>query len=54
MNYNCVTEIDRKAVKNEILLEFLCADLEEKLEARKYFSPSAPLLGNRLISPVGN
>ncbi len=37
-----------------MLLELFCASLEEKLEAREYFSPSAPLLGNRLISLVGD
>ncbi|MDD4248308.1 MAG: ATP-binding protein, partial [Methanosarcina sp.] len=37
-----------------MLLELLCAGLEEKLEARGYFSPSAPLLRNRLISLVGD
>ncbi|MDQ1255037.1 MAG: family ATPase [Euryarchaeota archaeon] len=37
-----------------MILELLCASLEEKLEAREYFSPSAPLLRNRLISLVGD
>jgi hypothetical protein len=37
-----------------MLLDLLCAGLEEKLEAREHFSPSAPLLRNRLISLVGD
>lgn len=45
---------DRKVAKNGMLLELLCAGLEEKLEVRKYFSPFVPLLGNRFVSPVGD
>ena len=37
-----------------ILLDLLCVGLEGKLEARKYFSRSVPLLRNRLISLVGD
>ena len=37
-----------------MVLELLCYGLEEKLEAREYFSPSAPLLRNRFISLVGD
>jgi AAA+ superfamily predicted ATPase len=37
-----------------MIIDLLCADLEEKLEDRAYFSLSAPLLRNRLISLVGD
>ena len=47
-------DLAKKQLSVGILLELLCAGLEEKLEAREYFSPSAPLLRNRLISLVGD
>lgn len=47
-------DLAKKQLSVGILLDLLCAGLEEKLEAREYFSPSAPLLGNRLISLVGD
>ncbi|TFH03769.1 MAG: AAA family ATPase, partial [Methanosarcina sp.] len=47
-------DMTKKQPSVGMLLELFCAGLEEKLEAREYFSPSAPLLGNRLISLVGD
>ena len=47
-------DMTKKQPSVGMLLELLCSGLEEKLEAREYFSPSAPLLGNRLISLVGD
>ena len=47
-------DLAKKQLSVGILLDLLCAGLEEKLEAREYFSPSAPLLGNRLISLMGD
>jgi hypothetical protein len=47
-------DLTKKQLSVELLLELFCASVEEKLEAREYFSPSAPLLGNRLISLVGD
>lgn len=47
-------DLTKKQPSVGMILDLLCAGLEEKLEAREYFSPSAPLLGNRLISLVGD
>ena len=47
-------DLAKKQLSVGIILDLLCAGLEEKLEAREYFSPSAPLLRNRLISLVGD
>lgn len=47
-------DLTKKHLSVGMLLELLCTGLEEKLEAREYFSPSAPLLRNRLISLVGD
>lgn len=47
-------DLTKKQLSVGILLDLLCAGLEEKLESREYFSPSAPLLRNRLISLVGD
>ena len=47
-------DLAKKQLSVGIVLDLLCASLEEKLEAREYFSPSAPLLRNRLISLVGD
>ena len=47
-------DLTKKQLMVGMLLELLCAGREEKFEAREYFSPSAPLLGNRLISLVGD
>lgn len=47
-------DLTKKQLSVGIVLELLCAGLEEKLEAREYFSPSAPLMRNRLISLVGD
>jgi SpoVK/Ycf46/Vps4 family AAA+-type ATPase len=47
-------DLTKKQPAVGMLLELLCAGLEEKLEAREYFSQSATLLGNRLISLVGD
>lgn len=47
-------DMAKKQLSVGILLDLLCAGREEKLEAREYFSPSAPLMGNRLISLVGD
>ncbi|MCO5382499.1 MAG: ATP-binding protein [Methanosarcina barkeri] len=47
-------DLAKKQLSVGILLDLLCASLEEKLEAREYFSQSAPLLRNRLISLVGD
>jgi SpoVK/Ycf46/Vps4 family AAA+-type ATPase len=47
-------DLTKKQPSVGMLLDLLCAGLEEKLEAREYFSSSAPLSGNRLISLVGD
>lgn len=47
-------DLAKKQSSVGMLLDLLCASLKEKLEARKYFSPSAPLLRNRLISLMGD
>jgi len=47
-------DLAKKQLSVGIILDLLCASLEEKLEAREYFSPSAPLLGNRFISLIGD
>lgn len=47
-------DLAKKNLSVGLLLDLLCSCLEEKLEAREYFSPSAPLLRNRLISLVGD
>ena len=47
-------DLTKKQPSVEMILDLLCAGLEEKLEARGCFSPSAPLLRNRLISLVGD
>lgn len=47
-------DLTKKQLSVGILFDLLCASLEEKLEAREYFSPSAALLRNRLISLVGD
>lgn len=47
-------DLTKKQPSVWMLLELLCVGLEEKFEAREYFSSSAPLLRNRLISLVGD
>jgi len=47
-------DLTKKQPSVRMILDLLCAGLEEKLEAREYFSPSAPLLGNRFISLIGD
>lgn len=47
-------DLTKKQPSVRMILDLLCVGLEKKLEARKYFSPSAPLLQNRLISLVGD
>lgn len=47
-------DLAKKQLSVGMALDLLCASLEEKLEAREYFSPSAPLLRYRLISLVGD
>ncbi|MDR7665825.1 AAA family ATPase [Methanosarcina sp. Z-7115] len=47
-------DLAKKQLSVGMILDLLCAGLEEKLEAREHFSPSAPLLRNRLISLVGD
>lgn len=47
-------DLTKKQPSVGMIIELLCTSLEEKLEAREYFSPSAPLLRNRLISLVGD
>lgn len=46
-------DLTKKQPSVGMVIDLLYAGLE-KLEAREYFSPSAPLLGNRLISLVGD
>lgn len=47
-------DLTKKNLSVGLLLDLLCAGFEEKIEAREYFSPSAPLLRNTLISLVGD
>ncbi len=47
-------DLAKKQLSVGIILDLLCASLEEKLEAREYFSQSAPLLRNSHISLVGD
>jgi SpoVK/Ycf46/Vps4 family AAA+-type ATPase len=47
-------DLAKKQLSVGIILDLLCASLDDKLEAREYFSSSAPLLRNRLISLVGD
>jgi SpoVK/Ycf46/Vps4 family AAA+-type ATPase len=47
-------DLTKKQPSVGMILDLLCAGFEENIGARKYFSPSAPLLRNRLISLVGD
>lgn len=47
-------DLTKKQLSVGTILELLYTSIDEKLEAREYFSPSAPLLRNRLISLVGD
>jgi hypothetical protein len=40
-------EVDKKVVKNGILLELLFIGFEEKLEAREFFFPFFPSTGKQ-------
>ncbi len=47
-------DITRKRPTVDLLMRLICHSQEDKFEVRKYFSPHAPLLRNRLLSFTGD
>jgi SpoVK/Ycf46/Vps4 family AAA+-type ATPase len=47
-------DVTRKRPTVDLVMRLLCYSLEEKFEARKYFSPAASLIRNRLLSFTGD
>ncbi len=47
-------DVTRKRPTVDLVMRLLCYSLEEKFEVRKYFSPTAPLIRNRLLYFTGD
>ncbi len=47
-------DVTRKRPTVDLVMRLLCYSLEEKFEARKYFSPTASLIRNHLLSFTGD
>lgn len=47
-------DVTRKRPTVDLVMRLLCYSLEEKFEARKYFTSTAPLISNRLLSFTGD
>jgi SpoVK/Ycf46/Vps4 family AAA+-type ATPase len=47
-------DVTRKRPTVDLVMRLLCYSLEEKFEARKYFSPAASMIRNRLLSFTGD
>jgi len=42
-------DVTKKRPSVDLVINLLCPSIEEKLKAREYFSPTAPLIRNRLL-----